>query len=257
MRALPTRKRTRSPQRLAGRTCCPSTTASVPTEEGREGSSRRAITASTTVSTCSPRAARPCLPRVPATPGAARVARSESGFTSCAQSPEPSEATRLFGPLSSILTSPEPTSSRARWHPVSSGATVGTVGKSGNASGPSIQPHVHLELVVHASEDDARRETHYGRNQSSHDAADTFFARLQESCLGPNGFAPKGRSVRRARRADPFVVLICLGAEKPPFRDPAGPLAGAGVRWSAIYEAKTFNVDTGRIGLQPTHPLPP
>ena len=49
-----------------------------------------------------------------------------------------------------------------------------------------------------------------------------------------------------ARRADPFVVLSCLGREKPDYERAPAPLSTSGERWSELYSAKAFDVDRGR-----------
>ncbi len=131
------------------------------------------------------------------------------------------------------------------------GERLGTVGKSGNASGSSIAPHVHVEIVVHDTEARAMEERHSGRDQSSTGAAKRIAAALEEQCLAPNGFSAKDHSLTRARRLDPFVVLSCLSDEKPDLAAPKGSLASASVAWSKQYSAKTFDVDLGREPAKP------
>jgi hypothetical protein len=126
------------------------------------------------------------------------------------------------------------------------GERLGTVGKSGNARGLSIAPHVHVEIVVHDTETRAIEEQHSGRDQSSTKAATRIAASLEEHCLSPNGFSAKGHSIARARRLDPFVVLSCLSEDKPDLAAPKGDLAKSSVAWSKHYSAQTFDVDRGR-----------
>lgn len=126
------------------------------------------------------------------------------------------------------------------------GETVGAVGKSGNASGSSIAPHLHLEIIVHAGEDDALAERHSGRNQSETRGAKTFLRELEAKCLEPNGFARRHSALSRARRLDPFVVLSCLAPGKPALSSPKAPLDAVSERWSEHYTAETFDVDVGR-----------
>jgi murein DD-endopeptidase MepM/ murein hydrolase activator NlpD len=131
------------------------------------------------------------------------------------------------------------------WVQVQAGQRLGTVGKTGNARAGSIMPHVHLEVIVHASEEAARAERHSGRDQSDTEAADHFFRHLAETCLGPRAFTSDG-DMRRTRRFDPFVVLACADADKPAFTLPAPPLRGAAQRWSATYHADAFDPDGER-----------
>lgn len=134
------------------------------------------------------------------------------------------------------------------------GQTVGAVGKTGNASGSDIAPHVHLEIIVHDDERDAEDETHSGRNQKPSRAASAFLSALDDKCLQPNGFKPKDSALNRARRLDPFVVLTCLAPGKPAYSRPRGSLANDAERWSEHYSARTFDVNVGRrrSGEQPT-----
>jgi len=134
--------------------------------------------------------------------------------------------------------------STTRWQPVRAGQPIGTVGKTGNAIGASIMPHVHLELIVHATERAAKAERHSGRNQSNSGAADRFVKQLRKGCLRPHAFHSPV-PVRRARRADPFVALTCMAVSKPRFSVPAAPLHGAAKKWSAHYAAAGFDVDVG------------
>jgi murein DD-endopeptidase MepM/ murein hydrolase activator NlpD len=126
------------------------------------------------------------------------------------------------------------------------GVSVGAVGKSGNASGSDIAPHLHLEIIVHDDAEAARNETHSGRNQGDSPGAGKFADELRKKCLEPNGFASKSADLTRARRLDPFVVLTCLAPEKPALSAPRAPLDAVSERWSSHYAAKSFDVDVGR-----------
>jgi murein DD-endopeptidase MepM/ murein hydrolase activator NlpD len=126
------------------------------------------------------------------------------------------------------------------------GATVGAVGKSGNASGSDIAPHLHVEIIVHGDAEAAEAETHSGRSQAKSAGADAFLAELEKRCLAPNGFSARSSDLARARRIDPFVVMTCLAPDKPALTAPRAPLAGAFEKWSQHYLAKAFDVDVGR-----------
>ncbi len=134
--------------------------------------------------------------------------------------------------------------STTRWQAVRAGQTIGTVGKTGNAIGASIMPHVHLELIIHATQRAAKAERHSGRNQANNRAADRFVKQLRSACLQPNAFHSPV-PFRHARRADPFAALTCLAVSKPRFAIPAAPLQGAAKKWSAHYAAAGFDVDVG------------
>ncbi len=131
------------------------------------------------------------------------------------------------------------------WSHVRRGQEVGEVGKTGNARGPSIQPHLHLELIIQGSQRAALRERHLGRDQSSVPAADRFFAELKSLCLRPNGFRSRSGRIGRARRADPFLVLTCLSSDKPQYEAGPDALDPWSRPWSQLYSARAFDVDSG------------
>lgn len=131
------------------------------------------------------------------------------------------------------------------WKDVARGQVVGKVGKSGNARGPNVQPHLHLELIVQKNQRTAMDERHVGSDQSSVPAADFFADSLSTSCMGPYGFEPKSRLLRRARRIDPFVALTCLSDKKPNFIKAPSPLTDSSLAWTKFYVAKDFNVNLG------------
>ncbi len=128
---------------------------------------------------------------------------------------------------------------------VAAGAELGSVGKTGNASSAIIAAHLHLEAIVHDDEPSALAEHHSGRDQSDTRGAREVGGALSSRCLGPAGLASKAESLWRARRADPFVLLVCLGAEKPAYTRPSGKLAEASYPWSSEYSATGFDVDAG------------
>jgi murein DD-endopeptidase MepM/ murein hydrolase activator NlpD len=129
-------------------------------------------------------------------------------------------------------------------HSVRRGETIGAVGKTGNASAASVAAHLHLEAIVHETEASALAERHSGRDQSDTDAAHELREAIRSACLEPNGFARRGNELWRARRVDPVVLLECFGADKPAYTRPAGEMAEASRRWSAIYTATSFDIDT-------------
>jgi murein DD-endopeptidase MepM/ murein hydrolase activator NlpD len=132
-----------------------------------------------------------------------------------------------------------------RWTKVKAGQPLGKVGKTGNASGPRIKPHLHLEMIVRASEEEALAERHSGQNAKAARAADAFFAALEDECLEPAHLTARA-DVRRERRVDPFVMLVCSSRPKPAFTLPdEKPLREAAVKWSRFYESPAFDVDEG------------
>ena len=134
---------------------------------------------------------------------------------------------------------------REVWSRVRKGAKGGSVGKTGNARGPRVQPHLHLELIIQSSQRAALDERHLGRDQSMVPAADRFFDSLESRCLVPNGFRAHSGRVGRARRADPFLVLTCLSSDKPEYRSAPERLDSWSRPWSQLYSASAFDVDSG------------
>jgi murein DD-endopeptidase MepM/ murein hydrolase activator NlpD len=129
---------------------------------------------------------------------------------------------------------------------VAAGDVLGTVGKTGNAASPVVAAHLHLELIIHASEEAALAETHAGKDQSDSEATRRFFAAITASCLEPTGLHPLHGEARRKRRVDPFVALSCIGIAKPPLAVPAPPLDQAFVPWRDAYAATSYDVDGSR-----------
>lgn len=129
---------------------------------------------------------------------------------------------------------------------VTRGEILGGVGKTGNAAGPSVASHLHLELIFHDDEEAALAETHSGRSQSDTSAAHSVRKLLETRCLTPNAFQKKEGEGWRNRRADPFLVLSCFTDKKPSYEKPAGTLAEASTAWSQYYSATGFDVDVGR-----------
>lgn len=131
-----------------------------------------------------------------------------------------------------------------KWVGVTRGQKLGTVGKTGNSRGDSVQPHLHLELIVQKNRRSAMDERHLGNDQSLVSAAEYFASALEDTCLEPYGFQAKSRKILRARRVDPFLALVCLSPEKPRFEKAPEPLQFASTAWSDLYVAKDFNVNS-------------
>ncbi len=135
--------------------------------------------------------------------------------------------------------------SQDQWFDVRAGDQVGEVGKTGNAQDASIQPHLHLELIVQRNRRSAMDERHLGADQSNVEAAQQFARILDQQCMERYGFTSKMNDVRRARRIDPFIALTCLSDFKPNFKKAPSPLANASKEWAHFYFAKDFNVNLG------------
>lgn len=132
-----------------------------------------------------------------------------------------------------------------QWHDVQSSDQVGAVGKSGNARDTSVQPHLHLELIVQRNRRAAMDERHLGVDQSNVEAAEYFGTVLGQECMGRYGFGAKLNQLQRARRIDPFIALTCLSDFKPNFKRAPSPLASSSMEWTQLYIAKDFNVNLG------------
>jgi len=130
------------------------------------------------------------------------------------------------------------------WSRVKSGQALGLVGKTGNASSPRISAHLHIEMIVRASEDEALEETHSGVNPKAGAAANAFFDSLREGCLEPAHLTTQ-TDVRRERRVDPFLMMVCAGRAKPDITAAPGKLQGAQAKWSKFYKSPAFDVDRG------------
>lgn len=131
------------------------------------------------------------------------------------------------------------------WKSVKAGMHLGNVGKTGNAAGRKIKPHLHLEMIVRANEEEARAERHSGTDAKAGRAADGFFEALQEECMEPAHLTARA-GIRRERRVDPFVMLVCASRPKPAFTVPeAKPLRDAAMKWSRFYSSAAFDVDEG------------
>lgn len=132
-----------------------------------------------------------------------------------------------------------------KYESVTAGEKVGSVGKTGNAAGAEIMPHLHLEVIVRGSESEAMSEPHKGLESKAKKAADVFFDHVQEECLEPAGFTSHD-AIRRERRVDPYILLMCAAKPKPKLEAPTNDaLKDAAVKWSEHYASTGFDVDLG------------
>lgn len=130
------------------------------------------------------------------------------------------------------------------WKSVRAGQELGNVGKSGNASNPRISAHLHIEMIVRATEDEAMEETHAGVNPKAGAAANAFFDALRSDCLEPAHLTTEA-DVRRERRVDPYLMMTCAGRSKPELTAAPGKLHDAQAKWSRFYKSPAFDVDRG------------
>lgn len=139
------------------------------------------------------------------------------------------------------------------WSRVKAGQSLGLVGKTGNASSPRISAHLHIEMIVRATEDEALEETHSGVNPKAGSAANAFFDSLREGCLEPAHLTTQ-TDVRRERRVDPFLMMVCAGRAKPEITPAPGKLQVAQAKWSKFYRSPAFDVDRGPMPLAKSAP---
>ncbi len=165
--------------------------------------------------------------------------------------PVPDELARSGEPYASFFYAhlAESELPEGRWVRVLKAQHVGSIGKTGNAQGEGVEPHLHLELIIQRNQKAAMDERHLGADQSMVAEAREFLQNIDERCLEPTGFQPKSGTLRRARRVDPFVALTCLSPDKPAFSLAPKPLERASSAWSEYYLARAFDVDRGPTGL--------
>jgi murein DD-endopeptidase MepM/ murein hydrolase activator NlpD len=132
-----------------------------------------------------------------------------------------------------------------KYEDVVAGDKLGAVGKTGNAAGPEITPHLHLEAIVRGSLSEALAEHHSGLEPKAKSAADKFFADLDKGCL-EEAHLKSESEIRRERRVDPFVLLTCAAKPKPGLTEaPDEALRRAALKWSSHYASSSFDVDAG------------
>jgi murein DD-endopeptidase MepM/ murein hydrolase activator NlpD len=133
----------------------------------------------------------------------------------------------LYAHLSGSVEAPEYTA-------IERGALLGHVGKTGNAKGPKIKPHLHLEMVVHDDLVKAQAEAHPLKDSGT---SEVLEEQLKARCLDLIGLRPTVGPFMYARRIDPYLLLICLADQPQTGLD--------GKRWSEGYGA-AVDVDVER-----------
>lgn len=94
--------------------------------------------------------------------------------------------------------------------PVRIGDEIGEVGKSGNASGDNIDPHLHIEMRIWPDEDSAKADTYSLRDKGpEYDWAE--FENTLSECTSLNSSIGS----RQDHMFDPFYILLCFGNLPP------------------------------------------
>jgi len=127
---------------------------------------------------------------------------------------------------------------------VKRGQSLGTSGKTGNASAVGILAHLHFEVALHPSKLAALGEAHISGSNGDTAAAAALRGAMTTSCLNPTGLKSLHTTLALGRRIDPFMLLSCLVGDKPALKTPANQTLWA---WSAQYVATTFNVNVGQV----------
>lgn len=127
------------------------------------------------------------------------------------------------------------------WRSISSGGALGKSGRTGNAKGTN--PHVHFDMNLHKTLSAAKNELHGGlKSTPAHTSA--FQREFQRACVQQYGFGFKeNERLIRGDRIDPFAFFSCFSTGKPALSTPVSQRL---VRWSELYKATEYNVDTGR-----------
>lgn len=129
---------------------------------------------------------------------------------------------------------------------VRKGQRIGSVGKSGNAGAAGINAHLHWEVTLHATQAAAHADAHGSADNTSTTAAVEFEASLRAACLTPGGVQALTGPVRRGRRPDPYLMLVCSVRGKPALAAPPASLQSFLVRWRQHYSATGFDIDAGK-----------
>lgn len=152
------------------------------------------------------------------------LAGSDSGYGNWAQVickyPTSSHyISMLFGHMSKHLVSVN-----GSFATIAKGTRIGISGKTGNASGYGIDPHVHFEAIVHDSLAAAQAEMH----RTTEGGVDTpasisFVSHLKSQCLNKYGIqaikstfnANDTVAVHYGNRIDPFILFVCTAEALP------------------------------------------
>lgn len=127
---------------------------------------------------------------------------------------------------------------------VKRGQSLGTSGKTGNATAAGIRAHLHLEAALHPSKLAALSEAHISGSDGDTAAAAALRSSMTTTCLNPTGLKSLNTTLSLGRRIDPFMLLSCLVGDKPALKTPTNQTLWP---WSAEYKATTFNVNVGQV----------
>jgi hypothetical protein len=128
---------------------------------------------------------------------------------------------------------------------VRKGASIGTVGKTGNASSSGINAHVHWEVTIHSTLAGAQSDSHSSSDNSGSTAATAFERTFRSACIAPSGITAVTGPVMRGRRPDPYLMLVCTVRGKPAITA-APAVQGTLERWSSHFTATAFDINIGR-----------
>jgi len=141
---------------------------------------------------------------------------------------------------------------------VAIGDYLGTVGKSGNADRSDIDAHVHLQVTSHGTLNEALQghSNDVAVNDANSAPAIALEKALIEQCMKPEQFRAVNNAraslvtasgVRLGRLVDPYVLLTCLGREKPKPDIATFAMCDGGMRrWGGGYASEVFSPNTWR-----------